>query len=177
MSSSIERLLSVCEPGFPCDRPAHLSSLWKMQSQIHIPLPASRRGFRPVKTPGWTGCSGDISADRPAGTARNLGTAPISRMARGPQQGGEQGPRGGKLRNDLTKLRSSTPVIRGQTRSCFGTWRRLDYDSFVTEPARGIRATDLQKTFAQTACRGPGPQGIFTVSPQLLVPFTGRWAA
>jgi len=27
------------------------------------------------------------------------------------------------------------------------------------------------------ACRGPGPQGIFTVSPQLLVPFTGRWAA
>jgi len=59
-----------------------------MQRQIHIPLRASRRGFRLVKTPGWPGCSGDISADGPAGTARDFGTTPISRMARGAQRGG-----------------------------------------------------------------------------------------
>ena len=25
-------------------------------------------------------------------------------------------------------------------------------------------------------CRGGGPQGIFTVRPELLVPFAGKWA-
>jgi len=58
-----------------------------MQRQIHLARHPAHRGLRPVKTPGWMGCGGDLSADGPAGTARNFGTAPISRMARGAQRG------------------------------------------------------------------------------------------
>ena len=61
-----------------------------MQGQIHIALHASRRGFRIVKPAGWTGGSDDISADGPAGTARDFGTAPISRMVRGAQREGRR---------------------------------------------------------------------------------------
>jgi hypothetical protein len=31
--------------------------------------------------------------------------------------------------------------------------------------------------FAQLWCRGGGPHGIFTVRPELLVTFSGEWAA
>jgi hypothetical protein len=58
-----------------------------MQRQIHIPLHASRRGLRPVKTPGWTGGGGELSLDGPAARARDFGTTPILRMARGAQRG------------------------------------------------------------------------------------------
>ena len=58
-----------------------------MQRQVHIPFRAPRRGLRPVKTPGWTGCGGELSADGPAGNARYFGTSPIFRMLRGAQRG------------------------------------------------------------------------------------------
>ena len=34
-----------------------------------------------------------------------------------------------------------------------------------------------QTAIAHSGCRGSGPQGIFAVQPELLVPFTGEWAA
>jgi len=34
-----------------------------------------------------------------------------------------------------------------------------------------------QSAIAHSGCRGGGPQGIFTVRPELLVPFAGKWAA
>jgi hypothetical protein len=57
-----------------------------MQRPIHLARPASHRGLRPVKTPGWTGGGGALVRDGPAGTARNFGTTPRSQMARGAQR-------------------------------------------------------------------------------------------
>ena len=58
-----------------------------MQRQIHTPLRVARGGCSPVESRGWMGCGGGISADGPAGNARYIGAAPISRMSRGAQRG------------------------------------------------------------------------------------------
>ena len=58
-----------------------------MQRQIHISLRTPRRSLRPVKTASWIRCGGALSAEGPAGTTRDFGTTPISRMARSAQQG------------------------------------------------------------------------------------------
>jgi len=35
----------------------------------------------------------------------------------------------------------------------------------------------LERTQKYLQVRGPGPQGIFALHPDLLVPFAGEWAA
>ena len=57
------------------------TTLWSESMRIS-------RGLRQVNTPGWTGGSGHIAADGPAGTARDFGTIPIPRRTRGAEQGG-----------------------------------------------------------------------------------------
>jgi hypothetical protein len=76
-----------------------------MHRPIHLPRPASRCGLRPVKPRGWRGGGGALSADGPADTARDFGTTPRSRMARGaPREGrwprllGGSGARSSRLR-------------------------------------------------------------------------------
>jgi hypothetical protein len=53
-----------------------------------------------------------------------------------------------------------------------------DWRSLLSWETRQIAdAGFIHTPFPHLAGRGGGPQGIFTVRPELLVPFAGEWAA
>ena len=49
----------------------------------------------------------------------------------------------------------------------------------ATQYAEGhaLQRNGVSKVTHESPNGGPGPQGIFTVRPELLVPFAGEWAA
>ena len=117
-----------------------------------VPHHASRVStrLRPVKTPGWTGCGGELSADGPTGSPRDFGTTPISRMARGAQWG----------------FRRTGPIKRikqvGRTRrTTDGNWGGWQIVQCVQQPSRP-RAT---RVAAKGRMGMPSGHGTGTAAP------------
>ena len=50
-------------------------------------------------------------------------------------------------------------------------------EGLLTLEVKPVGFLGTETSIAHLGCRGGGPQGIFAVRPELLVPFAGEWAA